>query len=764
MSPPAPTTSHFAAPRRSFAGNRLWLLGAFLSHAIVLAAFSLPYLRQMDRVIPAFPFVPDEKLIVWILSWVTHALSDPSLSVFDANIYHPAPGQLTGSEHLFALQALFAPIYLWTKQPVLSTAIVACLTYPLAAALMTALLVRLGCTRLVAWLCGLVYAVSLLRVPLNFHVLQYPNLFLPLIAIGIVQARDAPGLLRAWWLFVFSLAALLTSYYIAVIAFLAMGCWVLAELIDRRPRLGFLLTTTIAPVAAVAMAAFVLRPYIARSELMSPPALPWLRLLNLIQAFSYYRQDGFVWVAPFAFLAILGLSRRRDPTWSRLALPAILVFLLGTTLTIVGLPGWLGELASHTPLRNFRGWVRLLVLTDFGLYLLAAAGLDACRRRFGLGVAALPLAAFALLAVPRLQGLAEWETFVPRPLVDRRVPYESLQFYAGLGPGAVLELPAGWQQDSEAMLGSTLHWRPLVNGFTGYPPPHYPALISAIRRLPAGSALQQIIDLTHLSWIFLRPVEDWNSPEGLARMRDGLKASGLVGQVFELGGFTLINVTARPVHEDWYAAIATGMQPGRTALGTPLQRLSIDQSIAVVRHIGAVRAGPRPDTLLFRVAVRNEGTTTWPVLGSFPLQQLTSNRPLVPFEVYLEATWTLLDEAAVPPGERLAQRIQLESDVPPREGFARTLSIFVPKRPGTYQFDLRVVQKDGIDFYEPPSRMVHQIFQVFESAEEESSGEGADALVDAEETPAAEEAFAADETPDDGAQTPRAANAESPSR
>jgi len=702
------------------------LLGAFISQAAVLAAFSLPVLRQLNSTIPTYPCLPDEKLIVWILSWVAHALADPTLAVFDGNIFHPAPGQLTGSTHLFAVQTLFAPIYLWTKEPLLSTAIVAALTYPLAAVLMTALLVRCGCTRLTAWLFGLVYAVGLLRVPFNFHVLQYPNLLLPLVAIGLVQVRDSPRLWSGALLFTLTLAALLTSYYVAIIAALGLGCWVLAELIDRRPRLGFLLIVTFTTVAAAAVTAYVLRPYFERSALMEPPVLPWLSLTDVsesaVATARFYQELGFPWIAAFALLAFFAFLRPRERSAARLLLPAVLLVVLVTIMTVIGLPGWLGEIAALTPLRHFRAWLRLLVLADFAFCLLAAVGLDALRSRYGRGVAAFPIALVVALTVPRMQAL-EGETVVAHPMTDRRAAYKSLEFFAALAPGPVLELPFDWHGDSEAMLASTLHWRPLVNGFTGYPPPHFQPLRAALRRLPRREAVQRIYDLTHLDWIILRPVKDWKSPEERARMYYGLKASGFVTQSFEVVGFTLMMVKLKAVHDKWYGAIAAGIQPGKTILGTPLRPLTIDGSAAIVRQIGEVAAGREPDTIRLRVEVRNEGETTWPALGSLPVYHSSDHRTLVPFEVYIETRWTRLDQAGGARGEPLTESIQFSSDMPPGERVTKSFSVVVPTVPGTYRFDVRVVQKDGIEFYEPPSRMVHGVYEILEVDEADLTGE-----------------------------------------
>ena len=133
-----------------------------------------------------------------------HALVDPHARVFDANIYHPAPAQLTGSENLFFLQVLLGPLYLLTGRPLVATAIVTFLTYPLAALAMAALLAASSsCARLfVAWVCGLVFAVrNLAGFRSTFTSCSIPIFSCHSPPWARFRARSAPGWKSALWLF-----------------------------------------------------------------------------------------------------------------------------------------------------------------------------------------------------------------------------------------------------------------------------------------------------------------------------------------------------------------------------------------------------------------------------------------------------------------------------------------------------------------------------------------------------------------------------------
>ena len=699
----------------------VWLIAAFGLYLATFAAFALPWLRHMGDTIPTFPYFPDEELNVWILSWVSHALLDPQARVLDANIYHPAPAQLTGSEHLFFLQVIFAPLYLLTDQPVLAdSGIVAFLTYPLSALAMAALLVRLGCSRLVAWLCGLAYAVGILRIPFNFHVLQYPNLFLPLAALAAVRARSAPGGKSALWLFVVLLSALLTSFYIAGIVCFGLAFWVLADLlIDRTRAVAFVTTAGLSLLAAVLAAGVLLRPYIVRSEGMVPDVLPfdhggYFWTWTQINAGYWYAQAD-TWRVPFAFLALLGIGGRGDVTWRRMAIPGLVLCVLGTALAVFGLPDGLGWLATQTPLRNLRGWTRLLIVTDFGLCLLAAAGLDLCWRRFGMRVAIVPIAAFALLTtLSRLTNLNSGLT--PLVLSERVDAYRTVKRYTDeFGRGPLLELPAGMTIDSEAMLGSTFHWLPLLNGFTGYAPAHARAMRAASDALPDPAALQELVDLCHLRWILMRPNRDWSHPQVAEQIRQGLLNSTLVGRSFTFNGFTLFEVTASPRQAQWYPAIAAGLKPGMTALGTPIRQLPTADAVAAIEAVGEI--GDVASQGMVKLRVRNAGSADWPVLLNGLILQLdgmfAGHAKFAPLTVYLQARWTPLAETATSrAGEELVQNLPLDRDVLAGESVVQSFPMPKLARPGRYRLDVRVVQKDGPEFTEPPSQMLHQVLNL----------------------------------------------------
>ncbi|TMB48385.1 MAG: hypothetical protein E6J60_14565, partial [Deltaproteobacteria bacterium] len=78
---------------------------SFAAYLAVFTYLALPWVRAFGWGEPA-GWVSDMRLIVWILSWVSHALVTDPARLFDAPIFHPAPAQLTGCEHFASSQVV----------------------------------------------------------------------------------------------------------------------------------------------------------------------------------------------------------------------------------------------------------------------------------------------------------------------------------------------------------------------------------------------------------------------------------------------------------------------------------------------------------------------------------------------------------------------------------------------------------------------------------------------------------------------------------
>src|SRR5262249_14253502 len=160
-------------------------------------------------------------------------------------------------------------------------------------------------------------------------------------------------------------------------------------------------------------------------------------------------------------------------------------------LTLVGIvlssgyPAWLAPWVAVSPMRFFRANYRFAAIAGFGNALLLAAGLDAIRRLARpLGVR-VPLVVGAFGIGARGLTLVSFRTCVARA-ITRGAEYRQVGAVArAQGSGPLLEVPltSGWKRtdvgwglgpktlEPDAMLGSTFHWLPLLDAYTGYHPP-----------------------------------------------------------------------------------------------------------------------------------------------------------------------------------------------------------------------------------------------------------------------------------------------------
>ena len=226
------------------------------------------------------------------------------------------------------------------------------------------------------------------------------------------------------------------------------------------------------------------------------------------------------------------------------------------------------------------------------------------------------------------------------------------------------------------MVGGTRHWLPLLVGHTGYTPPHRRLVDATIDRLPRADALADLVDMTHVRWLLLRPEEYWED----AASRAAILRLPEVRIVLARDGWILARVDRPPRHSGWFAAIAGGSRAGSSLLGTPLRRLAPVEAAAGVAVTDAPRVASAGRPLALDVAVANLGMAGWPVAtaGGDPR-----------YTVQLVARWRGGGD-----GDAVA-RIPLARDVPAGERLAQRVALPAPLAPGAYDLELALEQVGG---------------------------------------------------------------------
>jgi hypothetical protein len=439
----------------------------------------------------------DAQLNEWILAWVERTLPRDPLHLFQANIFYPAKDTLAFSEPLIAPALLGAPIAWLGGSPVLVYNLMVIAGFALSALAGYALVLRWTADRAAALLAGTTFAFNTHTLTRLAHVQGLHLYGLPLALLAtdrlLTDGRVRDGL----WLAVWMTLMAYTSGYLLVFASIMVAVVAAVRTAEWLPRWrSVLLALAVATVTASLAIVPLWIPYhraateqgmvrsLASVAEYSATARGYLAAAGRIHMATWSGRffkdpvDSFfpgVVVIVLAGAAIVLVFRRdaeRDRTLSRrrvLMLMAIaiagFVLSLGTATPVYA---WVYQV--FPPMRGLRAAARFGNLFLFAMALLAGIGLAAVRRSSrpraaaALGVAAIVLAnAEALRApfeyrqftgIPRLYSLLADEPHV----VLAEVPFYPRQ--------AVFE-------NAEYVVNSTAHWRPLMNGYSGYTPASY---------------------------------------------------------------------------------------------------------------------------------------------------------------------------------------------------------------------------------------------------------------------------------------------------
>jgi hypothetical protein len=444
-------------------GEIAWSL---LGHAAVVALMSWPLVTDLaglgvsDR--------PDGRLNAWILAWDAHALGHEPSRLFQAPIFHPLPDTLAFSENLLVPGLIGAPFQ--AGGPVLAYNVVLLLSLVVSGLGVQLLVRRASGDRLAAFVAGAFFAAGAHRWIRLAHLHAQVTLFLPFLLIALDRFWQKRTLGRAALAgLVLALQGLSSVYLGAIAALVTAVTAAVAVLAGLRPRelarlvaglaLGSLpLVPMVRPylrmrayegveftMADVASYATTLESYAAAGTRLYGPITQKHLDPSRVQDTLF---PGLVLLA--AGLAGLASAPRRYRAVALAASAVAIVFSLGPETAAYRF------LHEHLVLvRGVRALSRFSLVPVMALSVLAGFALA---RRWALALAALALFLLESSNVPI--------RYAPAP-----APSETARALAG-GAGAVAVLPLG-ERDTEAMLDGVAHWRPLVNGDSGFMPRPY---------------------------------------------------------------------------------------------------------------------------------------------------------------------------------------------------------------------------------------------------------------------------------------------------
>jgi len=442
----------------------------------------------------------DAELNEWILAWIAHQLPRQPSRLFQGNFFYPERDTLAYSEPLIVPALMGAPIRWLGGSPVLVFNVVLILGFALTAWAGYALVFEWTGDRAAGLLAGSVFAFNTHTLTRLAHVQGIHAWGLPLTLLAadrlIVHARWRDAVWLATWM----AAMAYTSGYLVVFGAIMIAVVVVTRTLDWWTRAVrvlslFAFATCLAAVAILP----VYIPYrrVARTMGMSRPLeavtefsatlTGYLATAGRLHFHTWSSRflgnpvdlffPGVVVVVLAALAVYWALIRRGGENDESSALTRRIVMLLA-----IGVMGFVLSLGLRTPVY---GWVYsvfppmqgLRAAARFGnLFLLAMAalaglGLAFARRRLPprrasvIVVGLVALANLESLRAPlgytRFEGIPAIYSMLARE--PGRIVLVEVPFYP---PQAAFE-------HARYMLNSTEHWRPLLNGYSGYLPLSY---------------------------------------------------------------------------------------------------------------------------------------------------------------------------------------------------------------------------------------------------------------------------------------------------
>jgi len=438
----------------------------------------------------------DPFLNAWILDWDFWATFHQPLSLFQANIFYPATDPLAFSENLYGIALVLFPFRLLGMPALMAHNLAMLLGYAFSAFGAYVLGFTITRSRAAGVAAGIFYAYVPFRFTQISHVQHVWAGWLPLLIAALLAFARTPSRRNA---LLFAAAFLMNG--LSNIHWLLFGSLAIAMSVPIliRNRADFLRLAAPAIFAAVLLVPFLM-PYQTVAKLydmrrswketkyFSAQPKDWLNPgvnNRFYRRFADTAADPEKWIFPGALSVVLSFAALAQ---ARRHTRPLAIALLWITL------GILGSLGTHAFLHRFlylyvpgfqaiRVPARWANIAYVGLSMMIAISVAAMaqEKRTWIGglVAALFLVELHAMPIrwystsPNIPGVARWLKTQPEAVV------------------AELPLEIG-ASEFFAMLHATEHHRPMVNGSSGFTPPHRNRLMELSSPVPKDDLLPEL--------------------------------------------------------------------------------------------------------------------------------------------------------------------------------------------------------------------------------------------------------------------------------
>jgi len=480
--------------------RRATSLAALLLFSVLTVVMTWPQARLMStHVLDS----DDPLLSIWRIAWIAHILPTNPAELMNGNIFHPEPRTLAYTDAVL-MQGLAAAPAIWAGwSPTFTYNLIILASIALSGWTMFLYARHLTNRVSASVLAGIVFAFVPFRFDHLHHLELQATMFMPLALLWVDRALET-GARRDVWL---AVAAVVAQVYCGIYyaVFLASALLLMIPLrwrsLPAERRAGVIRAGVMAGVAG----AVVVVPYLAiyvlnRSNLgdrqsrdiLLYSATLWNYLATPNENIVHGGWSGSlgqnerrlfpgVMALIIAGLGVIGMERRR------------------VTLLVVGLVGFVISLGLNTPLysvlssvlfiyNGLRAPARASILVFLALAGLVAFGwarIEPALKRWA------PAATIAVAVAL----LAEYATVQTSWLIADPRPPEVYQWLARQPRSVVLELPLTTPDrldlvpDGTYMFRSTLHWQPILNGYSGFFPKSFMELTERMRPFPDETSI-----------------------------------------------------------------------------------------------------------------------------------------------------------------------------------------------------------------------------------------------------------------------------------
>jgi hypothetical protein len=481
----------------------------------------------------------DSLFNLWVLKWGVHQIRLGLPDVWDANIFFPTRGTLAFSDHLLGPAAQMALFLKIVPNAIAGYNFLFLSSYVACALTVCWVARRSGLSWAAAVLAGWMYAYSSFRLAQMAHLQILIAQWIPLTLWFWDRLLARRTVKDAALFLLFYLLNLTGGCYLAyMIHFPLLAILVSRAIAERRALLSFRSLRVLLPVGLVAgvVAALLFLPYvrISRAQDLSRSSREILEYsAGLASYFSPSRENFYFGAEADHFLDrafgdSADLFRRPENELFAGFLPTILFFAGAAASAVASWRGWrrkepmdpwvrglvlsgliclaLSFARFYVPLSRvipglsgMRVPARFYAFVSLTLVFFAARGIDLLLRRLpGPWVrAAAVLTLAALLAVELAPRRRDWER-LPR---EEELPRAYTWVRDEPSVKALVELPLfADSRENTYLYNSTVHWKPIANGYSGYLAASYTELAEHIPYVPHRDGLDLLrrMGITHI--------------------------------------------------------------------------------------------------------------------------------------------------------------------------------------------------------------------------------------------------------------------------